>query len=584
MIQASLFPELPDIRLRDYQAAARAKFLADVVPSDSPGGLIRQPTGTGKTHVACAIIQDWQKLGARRRTLVLCHERQLVDQFAETLAEVTGLPVEIDMAEQKASARAPVVVACRQSYLQRQTSAGVASRAYKFSAAHDWLLVCDEAHRFKPSLATVKHLVAHFQQNPRSKLLGLTATPERTDRVSLATLFPTVCADYLYRDALADGWVVPLVQHFVRVEGVDFADLKTVAKDFDEGDLERVLSEEKTLAGFVEPTLELVGERQTLIFSPTIAMAHRVAAYINARRGFMACYAINGATAHDARAEVYANFQRGGFQFLSVCGLCREGFNCPPVAAIACFRPTKSKPLAEQMKGRGGRPLPGVVDGLETPPERVAAIGASRKPDCLIVDLVGISGLAGARTCADIFADGLTDDVLERAARFLERGEHDPRQAVQLAEDELAAEKAEALRAAQERAERAARLDPRVRWASQVVADGHGHTQDIGQIRTGPTERQWKYLCLWGLPRSDRMSMAQASRIIGQHQRGLSTEEICRLNGMSRDTARPVAATSKQLWFMRQLGIVIPAGCTKKQAMQLIDARQKAKEQSSGVV
>ena len=100
-------------------------------------------------------------------------------------------------------------------------------------------------------------------------------------------------------------------------------------------------------------------------------MAYRVANHLNARAGFVVAHALDGSTPDLQRREVYARHQRGDFQFLCVCGLCREGYNDPGVGAIAVFRPTKSRSLAEQMKGRGSRPLRGLVDGLETAEERL---------------------------------------------------------------------------------------------------------------------------------------------------------------------------------------------------------------------
>jgi superfamily II DNA or RNA helicase len=579
----SLFDmEKRDYRLRPYQQLAVNRFFAAVATTGAPGGIIRQPTGTGKTVCGSAIVDQWLDLGARRRVLVLCDQRQLVQQFASELAELTGRHVHIDMAEQRADEQARLTVACRQSYLPREVDGEAVSRAYKFDPADEWLVVCDEAHKFALGLKSCGHLFEHFSANPVSKRLGLTATPERGDKISLETLFPVVVSDYRYYDAaggpcaISEGWAVPFDQRFVRVEGVDFKNLREIAGDFDENELEQVLCEQKTLAGLCEPTKLLVADRRTIIFSATVSMAHRVASYLNAKAGYVVAVAMDGTTPDLQRRDIYARFERDDFQYLCVCGLCREGFNSPGVGAIAVFRPTKSRPLAEQMKGRGSRPLRGLVDGLQTAEERLAAIAASSKPDCLIVDLVGITGLAGARTCLDCYADGVPDEVVARASTILERGEiHDPRMAIETAESELAAEKSERIRREQEEAERRARLEAEVRFNATRVGDGHGAHAQHTLGPDSPTEKQLKYMRWAGLPLRPGTTRRQCCRMIGQHRDGLPVEEICRLNRMLLSDIRVEAATSKQLWKLRSLGIRPPENCSKRQASEMIDQRLK---------
>ena len=160
-----------------------------------------------------------------------------------------------------------------------------------------------------------------------------------------------------------------------------------------------------------------------------------------------------------------------------------------------------SRSLAEQMKGRGSRPLRGLIDGRETAEERLAAIAASAKPNCMIVDLVGITGLAGSRMCIDCYADGVPDEIVERAGTILERGDTtDPRMAIKTAEDQLAAEKAEHTRREQEEAERRARLQAEVHWNATRVTDGQGVSQEYPLGPDSPTENQWKYLRFNELP------------------------------------------------------------------------------------
>jgi type I site-specific restriction endonuclease len=78
-------------------------------------------------------------------------------------------------------------------------------------------------------------------------------------------------------------------------------------------------------------------------------------------------------------------------------------------------RPTKSRSLYSQMVGRSTRPLPGVVDGPESAEARRAAIAASAKPSCLVVDFVGNAGKHKLVTSADILGGKVSEEAVELA-------------------------------------------------------------------------------------------------------------------------------------------------------------------------
>ena len=131
------------------------------------------------------------------------------------------------------------------------------------------------------------------------------------------------------------------------------------------------------------------------------------------------------------------------------------------------------------MKGRGVRPLRGLVDKFDTAEERRAAIAASSKGSCMIVDLVGVSGMADCASTAHILAEGKPDEVIDRANKNMldkaERGEQvDVADEVRSAETEICIEREERERAAQQEADRRARLRANVDYTATAVQQGHG--------------------------------------------------------------------------------------------------------------
>jgi superfamily II DNA or RNA helicase len=506
---------------RDYQGEAIVESFR-LMDAGETGVIVRLFTGGGKTPTASGIASLWLKRNPDNRVLVLCHERQLVSQFAEEIEQFTGIRPGVEMADQSVSAKfiplitvasratlmersvgsAPAAVTVANDYLpdgcefvadacDELPSAPIeerqkASRLYKFdSVKYNWLVLIDEAHRYAYKLKSVRHIIDWFDRNPKNRRILQTATPERGDGVSLRRLASGIAIDYrMYdpnggRSAIHDGWCVPYDQRFVTVHGVDFKSLREVSGDFDEGQLEELLTERKALLSMVKPTLDLVEDRRTIIFSPTVVMAKMVAHTINefVRYRCKACSklqwehgdefakqavpcskcggeleeqaagglarSLDGSYPDHIRQEVYSQHQSDGFQFLSVCSLCREGYNDRALAAVAIFRPTRSRSLAEQMKGRGCRPLPGLVDGLATAEERRAAIAASSKPKCMIIDLVGVTGLADCASTAHILAAGKPDEVinLANANAIAKTGPIDMAEEIRLAEEQLAEEK-----------------------------------------------------------------------------------------------------------------------------------------------
>lgn len=547
---------------RDYQATGINESFR-LWDSGKVGVLFRQPTGTGKTVSGTMIADQWLHRSDEHRVLVLAHERQLIQQFADEIEEILCERPAIEMGNQHCTGKERLIVASRQTLrvddaADESGASDKISRLYKFNPNLKWLLILDEAHRWARKLPSCRPIIEYFESNPEHRRLGLTATPERTDKTTLSGLFPGIASDYRLYDidggpsAVNDGWAVPYDQRFIVVEGVDFKNIREIAKDFDKAELEKILGESETLARLVRPMLDLVGERRTIIFNPGKAMAKNVALYINAKLGYEAALSLDGDYPDDARKDVYKRHQRGDFQFLSVCGLCREGYNDPGIQAVAVFRPTKSRPLAEQMKGRGCRPLKGIVDGCKVAEDRRAAITASAKPNCMIIDLVGITGIADCASTASIMAGSKPDEVIERAnknmllKKDIEEGPCDVAEEIRIAEREISHERETARlerearqRAEQEEMNRRAKLQEDVRYSQTRVSSGQGGKVKSGGVKELATKNQLSYLWHLGM-RIDLsgVTKGQAGRMISQLKNERKTpHDVAYLNGLTRRDA-----------------------------------------------
>lgn len=579
---------------RPYQLEARDSFF-QLTDAGADGALVRLCTGGGKTFIGSWIGSEWVSRSDDHYVMVIAHERQLVSQFAEEIEDLLGVRVGLEMATDGrvifGGRDTPRFIVASRATLEDRDGL---SRLYKFDWRKHWLLICDECHRWTYGMKSCRHIVDWFSQNPTSKRLGLTATPERGDGVTFERLFPAVALDYRMYDldggpsAVNDGWAVPYQQHYIEVSGIDFKNLSEVAGDYDAEELDVLLSEKEQLDSLIQPMLETLGDKRAIIFNPGVRMAKAVADAINAEREYRLkqgelcpwgeAKSLDGSADREERNQVFSEHQSGQIQFLSVCNLCREGYNDPSLEAVVIFRPTKSRSLAEQMKGRGCRVLKGLVDGLETAEERKAAIAASNKPHCMIVDLVGVSGLEAVASTAQLIAEGKPDEVIERANQNARKktGSIDLAAEIRQAEEELveeARQKAEEERQARAReAAKLARIRSSVRYRRHELQPGETidgeqktpkvelTTMPFGKFRGKRIFDLPTWYLEWGVD-------TQSGELLQKFQ------EVLALRQRKQRSLHAGPATEQQVRVLSRHGITMPENMTFAQAGELITSK-----------
>lgn len=393
--------------LRPYQIEASASILREF--EDHFSTLCVSATGTGKTTIGVDII----KRMLPRRTIVVAHREELITQMFHRLKEY-GIDADIEMADQYASehfhSRSPVII----SSVQTQISGNGRKRMHRFNPHDFGLLLIDECHH--STAKSYRSLIDHYRQNPELKILGLTATPDRADEEALGQIFETVAFDYEILDAIHDGYLVPVEEQMVTIEGLDFSHVRTTAGDLNGADLAAIMEAEKNLQGIASSSIEIIGDGKSLAFTVTVRQAEMLSDIFNRHRPGMSDW-ICGSTPKDQRAKILKSFKEGRTQIMVNVGIFTEGADIPDVMNIIQGRPTKSRSLFAQICGRGLRTLPGIIDGIDTPEERRAAIALSDKPSALIIDFVGNSGRHKLMTTADILGGKVSEEVLELAVR-----------------------------------------------------------------------------------------------------------------------------------------------------------------------
>ena len=421
------------------------------------------PTGCGKTIIMAELVRRCFP----RRVMFLAHREELIFQARTKIKQFTGFEVDIEMANTQAITgnlldEAQVIV----SSIQTQNAGGDGGgRMSKFLPDEFGYLFIDENHH--ATAKSYRRVIDYYRQNPNLKVLGVTATPDRADEEALGQVFESVAYDYEILDAIHQGWLVPIEQQMVHVEGLDLSKIRTTAGDLNGADLAAVMEYEQNLHAVADPTIQISGNRRTLIFAASVAHAERLSEIINRHKPGAAAW-MCGKTDKDERRKMLVDYAAGRIQYVVNVGCLTEGFDDPGVELIVMARPTKSRSLYAQMAGRATRPLPGIVDGLNTDDERKAAIAASAKPCALIMDFVGNAGRHKLMTSADILGGNSSDEAIARALERVQR------EGGAMRMDKLLDEEEEKLKAEKEErrladAANRARLTARVKWSSQNV-------------------------------------------------------------------------------------------------------------------
>lgn len=476
--------------LRPYQAEACDAIMRDWETCRST--LLVLATGCGKTFTASEIIRRRHPAG---RVLWLAHREELLTQGKEAIEAHTGLQCSIEKAEQRAVVHGlwgadDVVVA------SVQTLQG--ARLKRFRRDHFATIVVDEAHH--APARSYRSILDHFAE---AKVLGLTATPDRGDKVGLYHVFDVVSYEFGIRAAIQQGYLCDIVQKRIECANLDLSDIKTVAGDLNQGELERAMRVDAVLHQVAGPLVREAGERPTIVFTVSVAQAHQL---VDVMAGYtrQLVRAIDGTTVPELRRRYLDEFTSGEAQFLINCGVLTEGFDAPRTACVAVARPTKSRALYTQMLGRGTRLAPG-------------------KLDCLVLDFVGNSGKHKLVSPLDVLGGKELPDDVKKAAE-------------EKAADGMPSEEALA-KAEQEAIERAERDEARRRREAKVKAEVAYRAQlvdpfamfDVGKGEGGPraTDAQLAALERAKIPLDYVPSRGEASAMIERlkqrRDKGLAT-------------------------------------------------------------
>ena len=537
------------MNLRPYQTTAVQSSIASLATHKS--SLLTMATGTGKTVVFAEIIRRLFATGRGGRVLVLAHREELVTQARDTIERIAGCEVGIEMGDMRVEETLSNKVSVIVSTVQTQNAGrGDYRRMQKFDGGFRMIVVDEAHHAISDSYRAI--LDYHREINPEVRILGVTATPDRCDEIALGEVFADSAFEFGIKDGITEGYLVPIRQRMIYVQGLDFSDCRTTAGDLNTGDLARVVEYEETLHGMISPTIEIVGTRRCLVFAVSVAHAHRICEILNRHKAGCAV-SVNGKTPKDLRREMFRAFATGEHQYLVNVGVATEGWDDPAtdgqgVQVIAVMRPTKSRSLYSQMIGRGTRPLPNTVEACQDSLCRQTAIAESAKPFVEVIDFCGNAGRHKLVHCADALGGkAISERTIEIAEeKFTQDGD---------ALDVLAIlSEAERQEADEETQKKRRGIKGKATFSSQFI-------DPFSIIDLAPDrEANWEQ----GKPASEKQ-LAFLTRL------NISIPYLCTLNEARRLIDHAVSTPSaKQMWVLRQYGLN-PYDYNRKTASEAID-------------
>jgi ATP-dependent helicase IRC3 len=342
------------MELRDYQKAA-----LDAVATEYDNGVHRQllvmPTGSGKTFVFSR-LRDAMKGRLDGQTLVLAAREELIDQSMLTITAVNPqLTVGKEMDKSYADPSSDVVVAGI-STLGRKGS----TRLEKFDWDNFRTVIVDEAHHSTAESYQRVFAAAGVLAPASAKLLlGVTATPTRTDGVSLADVYEKIVYSYPLRQAISDGWLArPRGYRVITETRLD--DLKTTQGEFVKSELAGRVNTPERNRQVVKAWKQHAENRRTIIFAVDVQHATDLAGEFE-RNGVKA----KAVWSEDPdRSLKIASHKKGDYEVLVNVGIALEGYDDPYISCVVVARPTESSLVFQQAVGRGLRIAEGKADCL----------------------------------------------------------------------------------------------------------------------------------------------------------------------------------------------------------------------------
>ena len=339
-----------EVTAKPYQAELLEQLDAERVLHDRHHNLIVAATGTGKTVIAAL---DYRRLreahNSTLKLLFVAHRKEILEQarrmYREVLTDATFGEMLVDGQQPQ---KWQHVFASIQS-LSADRLAGI-------KPDHFDVVVIDEFHHAQA--ASYQRLLEHIEP---VELLGLTATPERSDGVDVRAFFGgRTAAELRLWDALEQNLLCPF-HYFGIHDNTDLEALQWKRGGYDLAQLNSLYTGNDARTRIVLDQLRDkitdVGDMRALGFCVSVEHARYMAEkFVQAGIPARAIVGLDDTT---ERRGALAALRDRDINVLFTVDLFNEGLDIPLVDTVLFLRPTESATVFLQQLGRGLRLAPG---------------------------------------------------------------------------------------------------------------------------------------------------------------------------------------------------------------------------------
>ena len=370
----------PIYSLFPHQIQACRETISFLSEEMRPRVFLHMPTGAGKTRTAMNVISHLlrDQLGESEVVVWLAHSEELCEQAAEEFEKAWGILGNRSVSVYRAFGQyrsdlkeisGGFLFGGLQLLYRRSLSE---QEAFLQLARRVTLVVMDEAHQ--AVAPTYQHLLNLLTVDPRTGILGLSATPGRSlldahQDMELAQFFKRQKVTLKVEgydspvDYLQDqGYLAKVEYDYIRyapgddlvLTNEEISRLRTEL-ELPDSIIARLGQDHKRNFLIVTRLLEEARtEGKIIVFACSVEHAVLLASIL-AAKGLRAA-AVTGNTPPARRRQLIAQYKEpGGIQILCNYGVLTMGFDAPRTCCAVIARPTKSVVLYSQMIGRAAR-------------------------------------------------------------------------------------------------------------------------------------------------------------------------------------------------------------------------------------
>ncbi len=336
-----------DFHPYEYQRAILEDIAAERVAGKDKH-LIIAATGTGKTIVAAFDYKGFcEKVGGRPRLLFVAHREEILKQARATFRQVLRDGSFGDLVIGGADASQEDHLFCTvQSWNSRDLD--------QYAPSYFDYVVLDEAHH--GAAKTYQKLISHVK--PKT-LIGLTATPERTDGADIRNDFDGAFTHELRLPEAIDRALLSPFHYYgiPDLEGLDFSGVAWKRGGYDFRELAGLLEGNRARANWVLSQLDryMAGIDQVRGLGFCVSVNHAVFMAEHFTQNGLPSLALTGESSREDRRQAQRRLEQRDIRFIFTVDLYNEGVDIPCVDTVLFLRPTESLTLFLQQLGRGLR-------------------------------------------------------------------------------------------------------------------------------------------------------------------------------------------------------------------------------------